>query len=134
MADDETLRKLDDSELAEWHMLQAQVSSLTLQLANMTAQRDDAVSALQNSGAEMDARLNAWQHEIRRYVEARDNARADATRATNRFVLLASIAQDAFADFLETYSPFPDEALTPEWRTRRKNVREMMALIERECT
>jgi len=116
------------------HALATKCESLTQQLVNMTAQRDDAVAALHANAAQHDRDNEEWQQEFRRHLKRSNEASHDATRAKNRFVMLADVAQDVFADFLETYRPFELTALTPEWRQRVKEAREMLAMIERECT
>lgn len=122
-----------NEDTADWRAMKMTIEALSQQLTNMTAQRDDAVAALQNAGAQHDAERNGFTVRLWGAVQERDDARAERTRAKNRLTLLAAVAHDVFEDWLLTYSPFPDDVLTPEWRIRRKNVREMMVLIESEC-
>jgi len=121
---------LTDEQLAEMMQLTARVERLNALLL-----------AEQNKVAFLNAQL-ANEHE--KYARADEDWRADFARQAgecteladkfqrteNRLRVLAQHVPDFVADFLATYEPFTDDALTPEYRVRRQNARELMTLLE----
>lgn len=121
---------MTDDQLAEWHALTVQREKLAQQLELMTHQRDDAVAALLAASVAHDAAMAQWRAEFDRHLSLCNDAMHTATRARNQLASVARVACPVLLDWLATYEHFTDSALTPDARERRKEITELLPLLE----
>lgn len=130
----EHYRSMTDDQIAEWHMLTNEVGNLKLKLyaaESLAAQWQEKYQSLVLEHAQTHADYSSGAEEQKTSTEQLRNR---VRRAEEKLRVLAECVPDFLMDFIQTYEPFVDEALTPEAQEMRKNARELMVLLGQNPT
>lgn len=126
----EFFHSMTDDQLAEWHQRVRQVDRLNALLLEEQKKNAALVAQVDNLNHHLASEREDRRADIER---VREEARHTFERLVTANTHLATLTRElpaVLADFLLTWEPFSEIALTGEMRSKLQSVRVMMQLLE----